>query len=105
VAGRIPGVTVLGTVTDHAGRPGLGVAFGETAPTGTLYVFDPTTAALLGEEELDHGTPAPTGWAVYLSSGVVDSLSATPTGSAPPAPAVSVTCPAGPDQPCRFAGG
>lgn len=87
IASGLPGVELIGTVKDEAGRTGTAVAY----PTGNGYrnelIFDPTTAALLGEKSvvvdsaevnphLPNGTVM--GWSVYLSSGVVDSISQTP---------------------------
>lgn len=111
VAANIPGVTLLGTVTDHAGRPGVGIARVNSDWVEQEYVFDPTTSALLGEELVamranagDEGVAAGTvlGWAAYLSSGVVDSLSDTPTGTVAPAP--PVTCSAVTTPPTTLAG-
>jgi hypothetical protein len=70
------------------------------------YIFDPSTSALLGEQDVatvpnagyrSAAAGTVSNWAVYISSGTVDSLSATPTGSTTPAPAVS--CVAVPGQP------
>jgi hypothetical protein len=87
IASELPGVELIGTVKDEAGRTGTAVGY----PTGNGYrnelVFDPTTAALLGEKSvvvdsakvkphLPNGTIM--SWAVYLSSGVVDSTTQTP---------------------------
>jgi hypothetical protein len=100
VAADIPGAILLGTVTDHSGRSGIGIARVNDDGVEQEYVFDPTTSALLGEEQLatrvnagGEGVPAGTvlGWAVYLSSGIVDSLSDTPTGTVTPAPPVTCT--------------
>jgi hypothetical protein len=98
VAETIPGVKLLGTVTDHDGRSGIGLARVSAGGEEFEYVFDPSTSALLGEQDVatvpNAGYPGATAgtllsWAVYVSSGVVDSLSATPSGSTTPAPAVS----------------
>jgi hypothetical protein len=100
VAADIPGAILLGTVTDHSGRSGIGIARVNDDGVEQEYVFDPTTSALLGEEQLatsvnagGEGVSAGTvlGWAVYLSSGIVDSLSDTPTGTVTPAPPVTCT--------------
>jgi RNA polymerase sigma-70 factor (ECF subfamily) len=78
-AALIPGVELLGTVRDHAGRPGLGVAYSSNGNTSEL-IFDPRTGELLGEQDT-----GPTGelqdWAVYLDERVANGLP-----SAPPAP-------------------
>lgn len=100
------GVTLLGTVTDHDGRSGIGIGRVNGDGEESEYIFDPHTGALLGEEDI--GTRADAGyrgatagtvldWAVYLSSGIVNSLSDTPSGPTTPAPAVS--CVAVPGHP------
>jgi hypothetical protein len=98
VAEKITGVTLLGTVTDHDGRSGIGIGRVNTDGEEFVYIFDPHTSALLGEEDIAtrpgagyQGATAGTvlDWAVYLSSGIVDSLSDTPVGTTTPAPAVS----------------
>lgn len=79
-AALIPGVQSLGTVRDHDGRPGLGLAIttGEGAPNATdELIFDPQTGELLGET----ATGPYGGWFVYLDTKVVYGL---PTQ--PPAP-------------------
>jgi hypothetical protein len=89
VAARIPGVELVGEVTDPAGRPGIAVAR-TSDDAGFLerneLVFDPDTSELLAEREVllervdwidaDPGTVI--GYAVYLNSGVVDSTSERP---------------------------
>jgi hypothetical protein len=88
IASGLPGVELIGTVKDEAGRTGTAVAY----PTGNGYrnelIFDPATAALLGEKSVvaDATTVKPhlpvgtvMGWAVYLESGVVDSTTQTPS--------------------------
>lgn len=77
-AALIPGIRLLGTVRDHDGRPGLGIAYPSQGPypsTGSTseLIFDPRTGQLLGEQ----GT-GPAYWAVYLREQVVDALPATP---------------------------
>jgi hypothetical protein len=98
VAEKIAGVTLLGTVTDHDGRSGIGIGRVNADGEEFVYIFDPHTSALLGEEDIatrpDAGYQGATAgtvldWAVYLSSGIVDSLSDTPAGPTTPAPAVS----------------
>lgn len=65
--GAIPGVELLGTVRDHAGRPGIGFSL----PSHGELIFDAETGQLLGEQ----GTGgAPGSWTVYLRQEVVDSL-------------------------------
>jgi hypothetical protein len=63
-AALIPGVRLLGTVRDHLGRGGLGVAYGNHQ-----LIFNPRTAALMAEQTI--GEP---GWTVYLASRVVNRL-------------------------------
>jgi hypothetical protein len=60
----IPGTRLLGTVRDHLGREGLGVAHGNSE-----LIFNPHTAALMAEQTI--GDP---GWTVYLASRVVNQL-------------------------------
>ena len=99
VAATIPGVELLGNVPNHAGTVGIGVAYTDDGVRNEL-IFDPTTSALLGEESVaivadpsGYNVAAGTvlDWADYLSSGIVDSLSDTPTGTVSPAPPVSCT--------------
>lgn len=81
---ELPGVELLGRVHDPAGRPGTGISFTDRRG-GTRHelIFDPATAALLGEREsvvragAFGGTIPPgtvIGYAAYLESKVVDSL-------------------------------
>jgi hypothetical protein len=104
MAATIPGVQLLGTVTDHDGRSGIGLGRVNSDGEEFEYIFDPSTSALLGEEDIAtrpdagyHGATAGTvlDWAVYLSSGIVDSLSSTPTGTTTAAPPVSCVAVAG----------
>lgn len=79
-AALIPGVQSLGTVRDHDGRPGLGLAIttGEGTPNASdELIFDPQTGELLGET----ATGPYGGWYVYLDTRVVNGLP-----SQPPAP-------------------
>jgi hypothetical protein len=79
-AALIPGVQSLGTVRDHDGRPGLGLAIttGEGTPDASdELIFDPQTGQLLGET----ATGPYGGWYVYLDTKVVNGLP-----SQPPAP-------------------
>lgn len=79
-AALIPGIQLLGTVRDHDGRPGLGVALtfairpGSTETSTYELIFDPNTGELSGEIE----TGALAGWTVYLDDKVVDSLPSRP---------------------------
>ncbi len=63
-AALIPGARLLGTVRDHLGRDGLGVAYGNHQ-----LIFNPRTAALMAEQ-----TSGDPGWTVYLTSRVVNRL-------------------------------
>jgi hypothetical protein len=81
VAARIPGVQLLGTVTDAQNRQGTAVAIDdpENRIRQTL-VLDPQTGTLLDEEELtldgnSFGYPAGTriGYASYLEQAIVAS--------------------------------
>lgn len=90
VAAKIPGVALLGEVTDPAGRRGIGVARASD-DAGFLerneLIFDPDTSELLAERQIllervdwidaDPGTVI--GYAVYLESGVVGSTSERPS--------------------------
>jgi hypothetical protein len=61
VAATIPGITLVGEVTDHAGRAGVAVE-----RHGTRYVLDPSDGRLLEEGSGD--------WqSTYLSQGPADS--------------------------------
>jgi hypothetical protein len=98
VAAELPGVELVGRVVDGAGRPGVAVAYTRTntdAPSRHQLIFDPTTAELLGENEVltedstidvesggpgaIYGLVGPAGTlaysTTYLVSGVVDSTS------------------------------
>jgi hypothetical protein len=99
VAATIPGIELLGSVADHAGTVAIGVAYSSNGVRNELF-FDPSTSALVGEESVavvdqPDGYDVTTGtilsWADYVSSGIVSSLSDTPTGSVEPAPSVSCT--------------
>ena len=63
-AALIPGVRLLGSVRDHLGRVGLGVAYRDHE-----LIFNPHTAALMAEQTI--GAP---GWTVYFGSRVVNRL-------------------------------
>ena len=83
IASGLPGVELIGDVTDEEGRPGVAVGYPSDGLRHDL-IFDPNTSVLLGErtvvtdpsssEEAQHLRVGDViGWAVYLSSGVVDS--------------------------------
>jgi hypothetical protein len=71
-AALIPGVRLLGTVRDHSGRRGLGVALTHLGVTNEL-IFNPRTAALLGEQSSGRA-PGSSSWTVYLGSRLVRHL-------------------------------
>jgi hypothetical protein len=97
VAAELPGVELVGRVVDGAGRPGVAIAYTSVPGRGLELIFDPTTAALLGEnyvnvEDSDvdlessgpgaiYGAVGPAGTrtftTTFLVSGVVDSTSET----------------------------
>ena len=86
VAARIPGIELLGPTTDRLGRHGVAVAYSSSdAHERHELIFDPRTSALLGEqyESLDgnvFGYPGGTvtGYATYISTGVVDGRGTRP---------------------------
>jgi hypothetical protein len=84
VAARIPGVELVGPVTDGTGRAGTAVAMTRDGVRFTL-IFDPQTSALLEEDDTalagNHfGLPAGTrvGYATYLTQAIVSSNTARP---------------------------
>ncbi|MGH2655368.1 MAG: CU044_5270 family protein [Actinomycetota bacterium] len=88
VAARIPGVILVGEVTDPVGRPGMAVAMASEADgVRRELVFDPETSELLAERQVllrrvrwvDAAPGTVIGWAAYLKSGTVDSTSARPS--------------------------
>jgi hypothetical protein len=87
VAARIPGVELVGNVTDSAGRPGVAVAMtDQTNHVRQVLIFDPTTSQLLAEEERvvagnEFGWPPGTlmGSTTYLAHAVVGSNTEVPT--------------------------
>jgi antitoxin (DNA-binding transcriptional repressor) of toxin-antitoxin stability system len=89
VAAGLPGVRLLGTVIDSIGRSGTAVAYSNQG-TETVFIFDPTTSALLEQEYVAtsvtpaQGAPVGTvlGSQTYITSGVVGSTTATPSTSA-----------------------
>jgi hypothetical protein len=86
VAARIPGVELVGPVTDSAGRRGIAVAKDDdVSHTRSTLVFDPQTSVLLAEEEsllADNSFGYPVGTridsATYLVTAIVGSLGARP---------------------------
>jgi len=90
VAERILGVSLLGTVTDQAGRSGIGLAYVHAWPAlgeigKSVLIFDPKTSKLIAEETfVTHtktGKTVRESWTDYLKSGVVDSETSTNPGS------------------------
>jgi hypothetical protein len=90
VAKSIPGVRLVGTVTDQAGRSGIGLAYVHAWPAlgeigKSVLVFDPKTSKLIAEETfVTHtrtGKTVLNSWTDYLKSGVVDSTTSTNPGS------------------------
>jgi hypothetical protein len=92
VAARIPGVEILGIVTDTAGRPGVGVAYVSYPRAGERrlneLIFDPATSALLAEQTVTVNTTTGVShlndWTDYLRSGVADSTSSVPARTVTP---------------------
>jgi hypothetical protein len=86
VAARIPGVELLGPTTDRSGRRGVAVAHTNSRNHERYeLIFDPKTSALLAEQtvELDgnffhYPAGTVTGYATYVSTGVVNRLGARP---------------------------
>jgi hypothetical protein len=86
VAARIPGVELLGEMTDGAGRLGIAVARDDEANRiRYTLIFDPETAALLGEQQVVlagnwAGYPEGTviGHATYVESAIVDEIKERP---------------------------
>jgi hypothetical protein len=83
VAARIPGVELVGPVTDSAGRPGIAVARDDHG-IRSMLVFDPQTSALLAEEQValpgnPYGYPAGArlDYSTYVVQRIVDSDTAT----------------------------
>jgi hypothetical protein len=76
-AATIPGIRLLGTVLDHAGRSGIGIAYPQTDGGLNELILDPRTSALMAEQTVDASRKV-TDWTVYLRSATVDSLSGQP---------------------------
>jgi hypothetical protein len=86
VASRLPGVQLLGTVTDGIGRRGFAVQYTSRGWRNVL-IFDPTTSALPGQKTVAVGPDAGHvaigavgGLSIYEASAAVDSITATSTG-------------------------
>jgi hypothetical protein len=80
VAAQLRGVQLIGSTHDRLGRAGTAVGYRSHGYTHEL-IIDPQTSALLAEQIVDN-TGAVVDWTAYLSSGIVDSTSAT-VSSAP----------------------
>lgn len=85
VAARLPGVELVGDVTDSAGRAGIAIAMVDEDKIREALVFDRASYELLGEEQIvmsgnPWGYPAGTviGHATYLKQAVVDALKKRP---------------------------
>src|SRR5262249_17825186 len=86
VAARIPGVELVGEVTDAVGRSGVEVAMDDDAThVRSTLIFDPQTSLLLAEEQFtlagnSFGYPSGTciETATYLKTAIVDTLGARP---------------------------
>jgi hypothetical protein len=89
VVARISGVELVGPTRDRIGRQGVAVAYVDSKiHERHELIFDPKTSALLGEEYLqlagnpyDYPVGTVTGYATYVSTGVVDRLGARPHGN------------------------
>jgi hypothetical protein len=97
VAERLPGIEELGSVTDHAGRQGVGVAYTSGGSRHEL-IFNPADSSLMGEEDvitdalaIHEPVGTVTGWAVYLASAVVNSDGSTDASGAGSAGSASGT--------------
>jgi hypothetical protein len=85
IAAGLPGVQLLGTVADRAGRSGTGLAILDRGIRNEL-IFDSATSALLAEQQTINdahaGIPAAPGtvigWSVYQARKIVDSLPSKP---------------------------
>jgi hypothetical protein len=93
VMANVPGVQLLGNVTDHSGQSGTGIAGPTYMGLRCQLVIYPTTGELLEQERVIvdplaeppglqkyAGTTAGqvTSWTDYLNSGVVSSVTAVP---------------------------
>jgi hypothetical protein len=91
VAAGLPGVEVLGAVTDHSGQTGVGLGYVHNG-VRQEFIFDPKTSSLLGEQDTVVGPGssyhAPVGtvidWAVYLQPSIVHSIAPRPSSSVMP---------------------
>lgn len=79
VLADIPGIQLLGTVRDHNGRPGTGVAITASGEQHEL-ILDPNSSQLLGEQSVNPATGHIDTWTSYLESRYLD---AVPAGGTP----------------------
>jgi hypothetical protein len=97
---RLPGIESLGPMTDKLGRHGIGVGFTQYGVQDVL-IFDPATSAVLEREGVaadpsqidvppgsaEYSANAVINYTVYVTSGVVNSITAVPsTTSSPSSP-------------------
>ncbi|HEY3550846.1 MAG TPA: CU044_5270 family protein [Gaiellaceae bacterium] len=75
VAAQLPGVQLIGATEDQLGHAGTAVGYPSQGNTQEL-IIDPQTSRLLAEQTIDK-TGTVVDWTAYLSSGIVDSTSAT----------------------------
>jgi hypothetical protein len=82
VAASLPGIALLGDVTDRVGRPGVGIAMSNFLLHVEIVIFDPATSDLLEERTLgvlpygDTAPPITWGWSTYLETRVVSEMPA-----------------------------
>jgi hypothetical protein len=81
-AALIPGVKLIGSVTDPLGGSGIGIALEQTGKPVSELIFDPQTSELSAEETLG-ADGQPTGWSAYLRQSIVDSLPDYPMDNNP----------------------
>ena len=89
IVARLDGVELMGTVTDHAGRTGVGVSLvdDDTSPGGRgrqrhVLIFDPDTSRLLEKETVQLSRiegisaepPVTIGYTTYLTSEIVSHI-------------------------------
>ena len=81
-AALIPGVKLVGTVTDPLGRSGLGIAFYTNGTPTSELIFDQQTSELLAEETLG-ADQQPSDWSAYQQQSIVDTLPDYPMDNNP----------------------
>jgi hypothetical protein len=80
---RLPGIEYLGPMKDPLGRDGIGVALTQPPPLGSVMtIFDPATSLVLaqgdGVARSRGGMSAKFEPVTYVTSGIVNSITATP---------------------------